>query len=444
MTEHRIEIPHDVESEQALVYTAMIDPTRLDAIEGRLSSTDFFDRDLGRAFAMLRDLHVKGEPVGDSRVVSETLVAAGIVPRERVVPFLATIAGSTALPSYAQFYAARVSHAARLREIMEVARRSAERARDPSADPVEIAESLDAKLSAIVASNRSEAERIGVLMHRAIDRIDEAARRSDRMGMPTGIAVVDSKLGGLFAGELIILAARPGIGKTALALQIARHVAGKDRQVLFASLEMSGVELASRCMCSEAMVSQADLRTGEVGPSTRERLREVADTFDAVPLDIWAPARATPPQIRAAARIASAKGRMGLVVVDYIGLVRPAHDDRGRQRHEQVAEVTRSLKSLSKELDCPVLALSQVNREAAKEKVLQLHHLRESGAIEQDADQVWMLQRNDDSSPTIDIAKNRHGETGSIEVRWDGAHTRFTDPDIRDHANYEPAFGDWA
>ena len=236
-------------------------------------------------------------------------------------------------------------------------------------------------------------------------------------------------------GELGILAARPAMGKTALAMQKALHNARQGRRVLFVSLEMRNRELARRLLCQEAELDSRLLRGRRVDAAARARLQAAHEELAGLPIRLWDPASATLAEIRGVARHMRATGGLYLLIVDYLGLIKPSADSKRLQRHEQVQQTSAGLKELAKELCIPVLALCQLNREADGEEP-RLSHLRESGAIEQDADMVLLLhhpEREQSKSGNqkkriayLIIGKHRHGETGRIKLQWHPSETRFS------------------
>jgi replicative DNA helicase len=217
------------------------------------------------------------------------------------------------------------------------------------------------------------------------------------------------------------------MGKTSFALQVALHQASKGRPTTFVSLEMTGRELASRHIVTRTGIETRRLRSGELQLLDLQEIDQVASDAAKLAMRIWSPHQATVAQIRGVAKRDAATAGLSLLVVDYIGLVRPT--DPRRPRHEQVSMVSAALKSVAKELQIPVLALCQLNRESDKTKRAEpkLSHLRESGSIEQDADIVLLLHRRDnhDGQTKLIIAKHRHADTGALMLTWDAVRTSF-------------------
>jgi replicative DNA helicase len=279
------------------------------------------------------------------------------------------------------------------------------------------------------------------ILHEAMDRMN--ARMSGNYSddaVATHFQDLDNITGGLHANELIILAARPSMGKTALAMNITENVAMRSEQpVLFVSLEMSKLELCDRLLCSAAKVNGQKLRNGNIGNDERKQLIEKAGEMSSAPLYVDdAPSRTVSEIAASARRIRRREGKLGLIVVDYLQLIEP--DNPRDPRQEQVAKMARRLKGLARDLSVPVLCLSQLNRqtEGTGDHRPKLSHLRESGAIEQDADVVMFIhreeyyQRGDDAEQyagqaEIIIAKQRNGPTGEIEMLWQKDFTLFVD-----------------
>jgi replicative DNA helicase len=261
-----------------------------------------------------------------------------------------------------------------------------------------------------------------------------------------GLETFDDAVGGIFAGELVVLAARPSIGKTALAIQVSRHVASKGRLVYFASLEMDSTQFALRLVCASAGVPMASVRAGELGDGDVRAVGEAARSFGDVRIVIHDQPGLCVHEIRRACRRLAPKG-LGLIVVDYLQRVTP--EDRRADRHLQIGQITWALKALALELKVPVLVLSQLGR-AAEERnrktgmVIEprLSHLKESGDIEQDADMVLLLHRQQRAKEAeLILAKNRQGEQGKFHLTFDAARTLFK-PRVDGYSEFDGFAGD--
>lgn len=262
------------------------------------------------------------------------------------------------------------------------------------------------------------------ILNEACDRIDARSRQAGGLGLPTGFPALDSLLGGLQPGELVVVAARPSVGKTALGTAIARN-AGVG--VFFASLEQSRHELGDRLLSSEARVDGHSIRSGRPAPAAVARITQARVHLSAgVVMHVDDGSRQNCQRIAANARRLRRQHGIGLVVVDYLQLVDP--DDRKAPRHEQVGSVSRRLKGLARELNVPVVAMAQLSRSADGERP-RLSHLRESGSIEADADVVMLMHREEHRPDEVEVnvAKQRNGPTGCVTLRFRREFTRFED-----------------
>ncbi len=271
------------------------------------------------------------------------------------------------------------------------------------------------------------ATRIDAAVNAYFDLIDERARREDGLGgLATGLLDIDQLTGGLNDGEVTILAARTSVGKTSLALQIARNAAvASNFPTLFVSLEMSESELVQRVLCGVAKVDGRKLRIGKPSKDDGEQLLKARRLVSQAPLYIDDRPQQRMMRIAATARRLKRQDGLRLLVVDYLQLVEP--EDRRAPRNEQVSQVSRRLKSLAKDLNIPVLALAQLSRAAEEKDKPKLYHLRESGSLEQDADVVLLMHRNEENQEVIevDVAKNRNGPTGLVKLAFDRRFTSF-------------------
>ncbi|TWU66909.1 Replicative DNA helicase [Crateriforma conspicua] len=432
------------DAERSLIGAMILDPATIDVATGIVSDADFAEPDARTAFRVTAALRDAGEAVTIDRIVRSGVPAA--------------FAGKCchhAVASSAEAYARDVRCLSMMRAIMAAARSFSSRVEAEAAeampDPSRLADWMFARLEQAVAGGSSLTTGLVCdFADEALRDIAEAIQRQGQMGQSTGFVSVDETIGGLFPGELTTIAARPGIGKTSLAIQICRHVASLGKRAVMFSLEMTGKELAQRSLCSAAEVSNQMVRSGAVDGNTFAKLQDAADGIREFDFHIDDSPETDIGRIRAICKMLATERHIDIVAVDYIGLVNPSASFRSRKRTEQVGEVTKGLKALAKTLDCPVVALSQVNREAAKEGWLRLHHLSESSSIENDSNAVWFIQRKPAESPTlrdkvfIDVAKNRNGQTGQIQIGWDPDITRFRDLEASDLENHEPAFDEWS
>ena len=272
-------------------------------------------------------------------------------------------------------------------------------------------------------------------MLNTLDQIEEASKNKGKItGIPTGFTDLDYKLTGLHPSQLLIVAARPAMGKTAFVLNIAQHVAFRQNvPVAIFSLEMSKEQLVTRLMSMEAMIDSQLIRTGELEDQDWEKLMESAAVIGHSPLIIDDTPGLTIAEIRSKCRRYKQAQGVGLVIIDYLQLM--AGNGKSESRQQEISEISRSLKALAREIDAPIIALSQLNRavDSRTDHKPVLSDLRESGSIEQDADVIMFIYRDDYYNPDTEkknlaeiiVAKQRSGSTGSIELAWLGQYTKF-------------------
>ena len=415
---------HDVE--RALLGSILVDPTQLPKAAG-VSSRDFFDADLGRVLDAIRDLDASGRPVSDPWVLVEYLrQRSDIVDSCRSPTFVSGLI-DCGIAAHVAYYSQAVLDGSRRRSLMAIGEQLLKRLDDPTQPLEEIRGWLEDRAGRL-GTAIDAAETVGQIAARIIEdlRRPKEERKPKTVIWP-GLGSINAQIGAFLGGELVVLAARPGMGKTALAMQIAMQAASDNHPVLFVSLEMQQTELVMRILCGEAGVDGRPFRTQAESPEDVEKLAAVSGEIRDYPLRVFDSrgSNVTTDRIRAMGRLMKSSSGLGLIVVDYLQLVNPV--DKKESREQQVATMTRNLKNLSKELDCPILCLAQLNREAEKSDRPQLSHLRESGAIEQDADAVLFLHRIDDKTVNLGIAKHRHARAGDLLLEWIPHRTRFAD-----------------
>ena len=289
-------------------------------------------------------------------------------------------------------------------------------------------------------------EMMGDAAVRAIESIKESQKRGESLGVPTGFYELDEMVGGAFPGELVILAARPSVGKTALAMQIALNMAKKNRCVVAFSFEMINEELAMRALSSLSEIPFSDIRHAVVAKSEIETLEAKSTEAIGWPLYLFDDPKMTVDQITSYAQMVHHERQVSAIVIDYLTIMPGTKGSRNKTTNDAISEVTSSLKQLAQVLKVPVFLLSQLNREAAKEGRPKLHHLRDSGSIEQDADQVWMLERDgeDEKQVNLYVEKNRNGTRGVVHLSWQPIFVKFGDREARQMENYEHEFSEYA
>lgn len=423
-------------AEQALIGAVLRDPSRLDFVRQRLTEDDFRVDRTRRAWAIVVHLADKGQPIDLVTVFQEAQRrgwTADVGNAGRLVEMYDAVGHSANAELYAELVWEN-STCGRLLDETAVVRRDIllDGTRDgmirrPARD---LGEDAIARISAVI-DRGGRPDRL-VPVSRAVGRVLSAADSpTAAQGLMTGMPVLDGYLGGLLPGELVCLGARPGVGKSALALQVADAVAEAGRKVLFVSLEMSADEIAKRLLVGRSGVPNRRLKANRLTGDDGARLHAAADAVRPLPLLLCDDPNTSADDVAADARRLARGGDLALVVVDYLQLLRPRNDRQ--RRHEQVADMSRRLKLAAKAAGVPVLMLSQLSRAPEDEnRPPRLSDLRESGSIEQDCDVVLFLHRTTDvraDREPVDllVAKQRNGMTGEIRLEYDGPQFRFSE-----------------
>lgn len=431
--------PFDLEAEMGVLGSILLLPEVCDDIATLLRPDDFYDDANRKLFTHLREMHDEGQKIDITLLVSR-LKKADHFDAIGGAAYLGRL--STAVPNaaHAVYYANIVGEKATYRKLIEAGTDILRDAYDQASEARDLVAQAEQKVFAIMDGRSTQSvSSITEILHQAMDRIDARMCNEHSEGtIETGYTDFDAMTGGFHEGELIILAARPSMGKTAFAMNIAENISMASRvPVMFVSLEMSGIELADRLLCSLARVSGHKLRQGDISADDRSRLLQKANEISQAPLFVDdSPSRTVSEIAAGARRIARREGSLGMIVIDYLQLIEP--DNPRDPRQEQVAKIARRLKGLAREMKVPVLCLSQLNRQAedSKDHRPRLSHLRESGAIEQDADVVMFVHREEyyqrgeaaeqyAGQAEIIIAKQRNGPVGEIELVWEKQFTRF-------------------
>ncbi len=385
-------------------------------------------------------MHDNGRPV-EVQLLLEELKDIGQYEAVGGAAYLLELTQVVATAAHAEYYARIIRDKAILRSLIHAGTDIVQEASDPMCDARDMLARAEERVFRILDTRQdSQVRTVTQVLHDAIARID--ARHDKRcLGIETGYVDYDKLTGGLHDSEFIILAARPSMGKTALAINVVEHVAidarGPRKPTLFVSLEMSSLELADRLLCSRARVDSHSLRSGFISTSDTQKLLRTAGDISKAPLFIDDSASRNMTEIAATARRLKRREELGFVVIDYLQLIEP--DNPKDPRQEQVARIARRLKGLARELKIPVLCLAQLNRQVDTlgGHKPQLSHLRESGAIEQDADVVMFIHReevyakDDDQRQQLAgqadllVKKQRNGPTGDLKLAWFGSYTRF-------------------
>jgi replicative DNA helicase len=429
--------PQNIEAEQSILSAILIDNNvLLDVIEV-LAAEDFYKSAHQKIYTAIIDLFDKGEPV-DLVMLANNLDESGHLEEVGGASYLARLVDTVPMAVNALHYAKIVRDKASLRRLIEKSNAIAKRC---FKDEGNVDEVIDYAETAIYKISEKKSKQsfypLSKLILRNIETLEEKqGNRSLVTGVPMGFTLLDNLTSGLQNADLIILAARPSMGKTALALNIARHAAVEANvPVAVFSLEMSKEQLSLRMLCSEARLDSSRLRGGFFSMEDWHRLTDSAGVLSESPIFIDDTPNLTAMEIRAKARRLKMDKNIGLIVIDYLQLMQGRSS--AERRDLEISEISRALKALAKELDLPVLALSQLNRmlEQRNDKRPRLSDLRESGALEQDADVVAFIYRDeiyntDENNPkkgTADIilAKQRNGPIGEVTLAFLNSYTRF-------------------
>jgi replicative DNA helicase len=433
------QLPYDVDAERCVLGSIILMPDVCDEVALIVRPDDFFDDANRCLFSQMQEMHDAGGKI-DVRLLVDRLKSTGQFEAIGGAAYLYKISQSVPNAAHARYYAGIVREKATLRSLIKASTEVLRDAYDEQREAKHLLSDAEQKIFAILdARGSTSVSSIRDILHETMDRLD-ARMRGEHTGdaVESGFPDLDTLTGGLHNSELIILAARPSMGKTAFAMNIAEYVALEVRRpILFISLEMSSIELADRLLCSVARVDGHRLRNGTLSNKDKLRLVEKAGEISQSPLFVDdSPSRTVSEIAAAARRIKRREGDLGLIVIDYLQLIEPDRLEDSRQ--EQVARMTRRLKGLAREAKVPVLCLAQLNRQAedSRDHRPRLSHLRESGAIEQDADVVMFVHREEyylrgeeqkeyEGVAEIIVAKQRNGPVGEVELRWEKKFTRF-------------------
>lgn len=428
--------PHSIEAEESVLGAVLLSADAANIALERLHPEDFYKPAHQQVFEAIRTLFDANEPI-DAVTVSEQLRRDGSLERMGGIDFVTRLLDAVPTSSNVEYYAGIVEEHALRRRLMRVGGQIGVIANEMT-EPID--EVVDRAEQAVFAvSERRVGDGLAPiddLLGPAIEKAEEMQRRGTEVtGIPTGFRDLDRKLAGLHPTNLIVLAARPGMGKTSLALNIAANVAQSDHPVAVFSLEMSREEIVTRMLCGHGRIDSQRLRTGRLTETDFTKLSTAASALYKKPIFVDDSPGLTVTEIRAKCRRLRRKPGLSLVVVDYLQLMQGSG---GENRQQEISIISRSLKSLARELHVPIIALSQLNRalEAREDKRPRLGDLRESGAIEQDSDVVMFIYRDEYYHPEkqeakgiaeVVIAKHRQGAVGKVDMTFLPEFTLFAD-----------------
>ena len=434
--------PHNVEAEQAVLGSMFLSREAIESALLLLSADDFYRPAHGKIFRAAEHLQNAGIPV-DHLSVADRLESTGELDEVGGKSYLIDITQVVPIVANASRYAEIVARTAMLRGLIGAGTRIVNLGYEAPDDLREVAEEAERLIFQItnkrISGNFRAVEELLELSFKQLEELFE--RKAHITGVPTGFKDLDNLLAGLHRSDLIILAARPSVGKTALALNIAVNAAKEKVTVALFSLEMSAEQLIQRVLCSEARINSQDVRTGHIKDPDWGNIHRAMGQLAELDLFVDDTAATSILEVRAKARRLLRDKQEGLIIVDYLQLMQP-QSRRSENRQTEIAEISRGLKILAKELKVPIIALSQLSRavEQRAGKRPQLSDLRESGAIEQDADVVIFIDRNTDPRGGTDddedrpppgiadiiVAKHRNGPTGMVKLVFNESYTKFS------------------
>ena len=434
--------PHDLEAEQAIIGSMLTDRDAVISAIEILKEEDFYREDNKAIYTAILNLYNRAEPIDIITVKSE-LESMGKFEQVGGLEYLAELPEKVPTTANAMKYIKIVEEKSTLRRLIKTANEIIELGYSPTEDVEDIMEGAEKKIFNIMQEkNQKGYAPIKDVLVESFTKLEELYNRKQHItGVPSGFTELDYRTAGFHGSELILIAARQAMGKTAFALNIATNSAVKANvPVAVFSLEMSKEQLVNRILCSESMVDSNKVRTGKLEEDDWTKLAGTIGPLSEAEIFIDDTPGINITEIRAKCRKLKLEKNIGMVVIDYLQLIQGSNK-RGGSREQEISEISRSLKILAKELDVPVIALSQLSRAAEQrpDHRPMLSDLRESGAIEQDADIVMFLYRDDyynqDSEKKdiaeIIIAKHRGGSTGTVELLWLGSYTKFVNLERR-------------
>ena len=435
--------PHDLEAEQAVIGSMLTDKDAVISSIEFLKEEDFYREDNKAIYAAILNLYNRSEPIDIITVKSE-LESMGKFEQVGGLEYLAELPEKVPTTANAIKYIKIVEEKSVLRRLIKTANEIIELGYSPTEEVEDIMEGAEKKIFDIMQQkNQKSYSPIKDVLVDSFTKLEELYNKKQHItGVPTGFTELDYKTAGLHGSDLVLIAARPAMGKTAFALNIATNAAVRANvPVALFSLEMSKEQLVNRVLCSEAMVDSNKVRTGKLEENDWTKLAESIGPLSEAEIYIDDTPGISVTEIRAKCRKLKIEKNIGMVVIDYLQLVQGSNSRRVGSREQEISEISRSLKILAKELNVPVIALSQLSRAAEQrpDHRPMLSDLRESGAIEQDADIVMFLYRddyyNEDSEKKdiaeVIIAKHRGGSTGTVELLWLGNYTKFVNLERR-------------
>ena len=429
--------PNDIEAEQAVLGSMLTDKDAVISAIEVLKKEDFYREDNKAIYEAMINLYNRPEPI-DIITVKDELLSIGKFDVVGGLEYLADLPEKVPTTANVEKYIRIVEEKSILRSLIKTSNELITLGYDETQEVNSVMDQAEKKVFDLMQNrNQTGYSQIRDVLVDSFAQLEKLYNQKEGItGVPSGFADLDLRTAGFHNSELIILAARPAMGKTALALNMATNAATKsDVPVLLFSLEMSKEQLVNRVLCSEAMVDSNKLKTGKIEENDWVKIVEALGPLSEAEMYIDDTAGISIGEIRAKARKLKLEKNIGLIIIDYLQLIQGSGNRRNGSREQEISEISRSLKILAKELDIPVIALSQLSRAAEQrsEHRPMLSDLRESGSIEQDADIVMFLYRDDyyneesesKNIAEVIIAKNRSGSTGTAEILWMSNYTKF-------------------
>lgn len=430
------ELPYSREAEQAVIGSALTDSRSVGAALEIIKADDFYFANNREIFSVITELFNENGAI-DFITVSNRLNQYDKLEAVGGMAYLRTMAVEVPTTRHTTYYANIIKEKSTLRSLIQSASAISDMAYGET-DKVDRVLEQSEQLIFDVASSREQNDILpvgNILIGSYQTLVENSQNRGGLTGLSTGFDELNKRTGGFHGGELILIAGRPGMGKSTFAVNIAEHASINDKQtVAIFNLEMPREQIVNRIICSQAQVNTGKLRNGEINSDDWEKIGEVVNRVANAPMYIDDTASVTVSQIRAKCRRLKQTKNLALIVIDYLQLMQSS--GRPESRQQEISEISRSLKILAKELDVPVIALSQLSRanESRSDKRPMLSDLRESGAIEQDADMVMFLYRDDYYNKDSEekniaeciVAKHRNGETGMFKLGFRGEYTKFS------------------
>lgn len=421
--------PHSAEAEESVLGALLLDRDAIIAVAQFLESRDFYDEKLGEIYECCLELYEERTPI-DVLTVAERLKKRKILKRVGGASYLAGLANKVPTAAHVEHYGKIVKDAATKRSLMTAASKLVDLSLDEGLAANELLDQAESEVFALTQKHLARAfTPVREALAESFDRLDELHKQAEGLrGIPTGFKDIDDTLAGMQRSNLLILAARPGVGKTSLALNIAQNLAVNfKRPVGFFSLEMSKEELVDRLLVAQADIDAWKLKTGKLSEADFTKLSNAMGELAEAPLYIDDTPALSILEMRTKARRLQVESGVELIIVDYLQLARSRQLEN---RVQEVSEISQGLKNLARELKLPILAVSQLSRavEQRGTKRPQLADLRESGALEQDADVVMFIWREDEEkieNVNLDVAKHRNGPLRSIKLFFKGDRIKF-------------------